>query len=538
MTTKAEWGRAFTPDTFDRSIETLDRVVAYCMQDCRTEAAASTVLGPLSPYERRVWELDQKINQRGVRVDVPFVEAAMKIVADATGPLTREFEELTGGLGVGQVEKIRDWCEGHGVVLTSLDKPTLAALGIGEDDDVPMAGAVSTLPAPVRRALEIRSWLGSSSIKKLPRMLATLGRDGRCRGLLQYHGAHTGLWSGRLWQPQNLPRGAVTIDDKPPDPVELAGAILTGDAAYVAALYGNPIAAVAAGLRGAIIPADGHHLAVGDFAGIQMRIVLALAGQYDKCDLLAAGHDVYLDMACDIYRVPRGSLTKKDVEKRQIGKNTVLGCGFQMGKDKFHQRYCSDQLIDFAEDAINAYRKVWAPKVPALWEGLGNAALKAVVDRSQTEAYGIVYEWVTEKDAWNVRNWLACHLPDGQTMWYYDPHVTQRGMPWDQTDVRMGWAFLAKELGVWKRVHAYGGVLTQNVVSKIARGLLVEAMFRCEAAGYPVVLNVHDEIVAEPKAGHADAKAFQDLMAQPTPYSRAIRVPIAVEEFISDRYHK
>jgi len=212
----------------------------------------------------------------------------------------------------------------------------------------------------------------------------------------------------------------------------------------------------------------------------------------------------------------------------------VLGCGFQKGGDTFHDKYCPHMPIKFAHEVVDAYRQSWAPLVPKLWRGLQDAALSAVYNQSHAESHGIAYEFVQS----GMHKWLACHLPDGQTMWYYDPHIAHRAMPWDETDVRMGWSFMSWKDGQWKRIHAYGGLLTENAVQKFARGLLVEAMYRCEAAGFPIILTVHDAIMAEPLSVNADWSVFKSIMEETTAAAKAYGVPIAVEGYVGNRWRK
>lgn len=547
MTKKAqkEKGLVYSPSHFDRSPETLARVIQYCTQDCTVEAELAEVAGELSPYEHAVWHWDQVINRRGVRLDTQFIQAAIRVVAEASRELTTEFVATTGGIEPGQLARLGEWCARQGVTIESFDKAHMAALGIGgadndDETDTGTVGSVPELPENVQRMLVIRAMLGSSSVKKLPRMLQCVGSDGRSRGLVQYHGAGTGRWAGRLWQPHNLPRGLITIrndkgKDVPPDPKLLYRAIMTGDHNWVRELFGDAIKAVATNLRSAVIPDPGHMLVDGDFSGIEMRTVLGIAGQHDKTDMLAAKHDVYLDMACDIYGVPKGSLTKDDVEKRTIGKNTVLGCGFQMGGDTFHTKYCPHMPQEFADEVVDAYRKKWAPKVPKLWKALQEAALEAVINRGRVETvYGIAYEYVQKGN----HKWLLCHLPDGQIQRYYDPVLSQRRMPWDNEDVRLGWSYMAWKDGRWKSMHAYGGLLTENAVQKIARGFLVEAIIRLDTNGFPVVLTVHDSILAEPLSAHADWETYKQIMIEPTRTSTQYRIPIATEGFVDDRWRK
>jgi DNA polymerase len=518
--------------------EKRDRIAQYCDQDVRVERQIEQRVGRLGAHERKIWMYDQIINQRGVRLDMAFVRAALRVVERATGPLQREFADLTGGIGSGQVAKVLEWCRGQGVEVDNLQKGTITALlGTEEDDSDATAGLISNLddevgvsrtgplPAGVHRVLTIRQMLGSASVKKLQRMLACVGDDGRARGLLQYHAASTGRWGGRLLQPQNFPRG----DDglrKRATPEQVVDAIMSEDPEYVEAVLGLPaIEAVASALRFALIPDPGKVFLVGDYAGIEMRIVLALAGEYDKCEMLAAGHDVYLDMACDIYNRPRGSLTKDHVAERTIGKNTVLGCGFGMGATKFHARYCPDQSEDFAYNVVQAYRQQWAPKVPKLWYALDAAALAAVRGQPTTE-YGVLYR--------QEGDWLTARLPSGwQKLWYFAPQLGR-----DEMFNRNCWTYRAMKMGKMVNAKAYGGLLTENAVQALARGLLCGGVQRLEQAGFPVVLTVHDEIVCEVDEGSADLAGFKQLMEQRSPWAETMQIPVQVEEWQGDRYRK
>lgn len=535
---------------FDRSPESLQRVEDYCVTDTDAEAEAIAAIGSLSPYEREVWLLDQTINQRGVLLDAEYIAACIRIVDQVTEQLTAEFVTLTG-VNPTQRDKVLRWAQDQGAPISSLNASTLDNLfgseesedvGSGLDEDVQ---TLPNLPQPVLRALQIRRVLGSASIKKLRRMQFCAAPDGRSRGLVEYHGAGTGRWAGRLWQPHNLVRGKVKLPsvDKegkpttsPPSPAALKQCLLTGDAEYVRLFFPDPIAAVSSGLRHAVIPTPGCAFHSADFSGIEMRFVLAVAGQHDKCALLASGKDVYLDMACDIYDVPKGTFNKNDhVYERTLGKNTVLGCGFQMWADTFQERYCQDRDIEFAKSVVLAYRKQWAPKVPYVWYELEELALRAVSDttgrRYEHKDYRISYQ----RYSYGGRDWLVSILPDGQLMWYYNPQYDPTGGRYNNSPV---WTYDTMKLGQWKRVQAYGGLLTENYIQKLARGLLFTAMKLVEKAGYPVVLTVHDEILSERAGG--DQKAYEQIMAsagEVEPY-RSIGVPVQVEGWTGDCYRK
>lgn len=560
--TQAEWKRRFPAGTYDRSPETIERVVRYCFQDDKVELELSRRIGPLSAYERPVWVLDQKMNQRGLLIDRPYIHACKAIVREASKPLFAEFQKTTG-LAPTQTIALVKWCQANGAPqVDSLAKDKLKALGIvgleTDDDEIDddMEGAasvpdVSSLPHVVQRVLSIRAVLGSTSIAKLDRMLLCANADGRIRNSLEYHGAGPGRWAGRLFQPHNFPRGKIEGGH---DPEQLVQAILVARAdpaaaaAYIDALYGDPIAAVASGLRHALVAGDGHLFNTGDFAGIEARVVLALAGQHDACnDLVTMGSGVYLKAAEGIYNIPVGTWSgseariaaakKEHVAEYVIGKNTVLGCGFGMGWKTFRNRYCADQPEQFAKDVVGWYRKTWAPLVPKLWggplygdAGLEDAALRAMQIRGRAEAYGIEYVWHPHA--------LEMRLPDGQTMWYHGATLSERAMPWEPNGPKhSAWFYWSWKNG-WKTVWAYGGLLVENAVQKIARGLLCAAMHRLEANNLPLVLTVHDECMSEVPQERSDHKAYEQIMAEPTAYARAIKIPIAVEGWVGRRYRK
>ena len=530
----------------------------YCLDDCRAQKGLRERVGTLSPAERQVWLLDQRINERGVLLDMDLIDKMQKVVDDATIPLVAEFQQITGGLKLGSV-KLKLWCHDRGVLIPNMQKDTLAAWLKEEDDDVEdyeeLAGedeadVVSEMPDEVRRALHIKQLVGSASVKKLARARYCVSMDGRARGLLQYHGAGPGLWAGRLLQPQNFPRGTITANDKE-EPEDFAdrkvAALMTGDADHVAATIGSPVETVVSSLRHIIIPSPGRELVVGDFAGIQARIALAAAGQHDKTALMSSGADVYIDLACDIFSMekPDWSLGKKVLkpwidafksqhnEKRQYGKNSVLGLGFQMGKDKFRKRYASEQTLEFCERIVTTYRKEWAPLVPKLWYGLAEAACDTVHYRTPHEAYGVLYQL---EDMW-----LTARLPSGRKLHYFNPQPIRKTMPWstpDAPDVRRAWTYQAKKMGKWLTIDAFGGLLTENLASGLARDLLVTAMFKCEKNGLPIVLTVHDEIVSDAERRPDNAKVLKQIMEDRPKWAVDMQVPVESETWAALRYRK
>lgn len=523
----------------------------YCADDCRAQQGLRERLGPLSPAERQVWLLDQRINERGFCIDLDLVDKMQKIVDEAKVPLLAEFTKLTGIKKLGS-PTLRPWCAERGVHLPNLQKETIAAL-LKEDteDEDTYSDTTETglddieLPPDVRHVLHIKSLIGSSSITKLARARECVGGDGRARGTLQYHGAGPGLWAGRLLQPHNFPRGTLTAIKKESGTDFIArklDALNTGDWKYVEAMVGPAVETVVSSLRHIIVPSRGRELVVGDFAGIQARIALAAAGQHDKTALMASGADVYIDMACDIYKMPKFDTRNEALvkefkaqynERRQIGKNTILGLGFQMGWKKFKLRYCKEQPDDFAEGVVKLYREEWAPAVPKLWYGLDAAARDTVWDRTPHEAYGVLFEL---EDMW-----LTARLPSGRKLHYFNPQTIRKEMPWstpDAPDVRRAWRYQAVKNKHFQWIDAFGGLLTENLASGLARDLLVHSMFRCEKNGLPIVLTVHDEIIADAEPRLDNAKILKQIMEDRPQWAVDMQIPVEAETWAGPRYKK
>lgn len=521
---------------YDRSPEAMARVDSYVDGDVAAEVGLHNRIGWLPPGERRVWLLNQKVNERGIRLDMPFIRAAQKVVDHAAVPLLKEFAALTGGLKPSQDDKFKKWLAANGCAVTSLDKEHMVVLlgesidGEDEDAEVHDPGAyVPVLTPDVRRALVIRQLIGSASVKKLARMEMCVCANGRAKGLLQYHGTGPGRSAGRLFQPHNFPRGTIKVGGEAPIPQEVVDAILTEDPDYVEMMFGvGATEVVVSALRYAMVPEKNRVFIAGDYAGIQARTVLAVAGQHDKTAVMAAGKDIYIDMAEQIYK--RKIDKKKDPAERQTGKNSVLGLGFQMGAAKFRLKYAKDETLAFCQRVVDVYRKEWAPGVPKVWYGLQDAAVSTVHTRRPHEAFGVEYRM---EDLW-----LSARLPSGRKIWYFNAKPIVKAMPWDDTDIRQAFTYQATKMGQLRTIDAFGGQLTENVIMGIERDLMTCAMLKCEANAMPVVLEVHDEIVVEPLKVDADEKAFEQIMLDVEPWARQIQIPIAVETWVGDRYHK
>lgn len=516
-----------------------ERLYAYCRQDVVVERAVAERIRPLSDYERKVYLLDQRINDRGVLIDRPLVEAAQKIVATGVARANEELESLTGVGAVTKVQDIRVWVTAQGIALDDLTKATVRDLLQGEDG----------LPPDVIRVLEIRQEAGKTSNAKLDSMLAYAGKEDRARGLLLYHGAGTGRWSGKGPQPQNYPRGTVKEVER------FIPSVLAGDYDGIAAEE-PPLAVISSMLRGMLRAAPSHRLLAGDYAQIEARIVAWFAGQWDLVDLFESGGRIYEEMAADIYSVPVEEIENPS-ERRTIGKSSVLGCGFQMGPDRFAEdvqtktgivltrgaRDDDGELlpgeVDEAARAVHGYRTRY-PRIPELWSELNAAAFSAVSNPGKVYTAGVggVVKYTKRGQ------FLWCQLPSGRFLAYALPAIQMVDPPWEKDKEEkdrkkrpaVTYATVDGYTRKWRRVAAYGGLLTENIVQATARDLMAAAMLRVEAAGYPVVLTVHDEIVCEVPEGKGSLEEFVNLLR--TRPKWAARIPVAAEGWEGERYRK
>jgi DNA polymerase len=500
----------------------LERVAAYNRIDILAlEAMRARGLGHLSAAEQAVWELDQKINARGIAIDTAFVKAAKRIADQVMGEAVAEFVSLTKGVLPSQVQKIREWLRDQRCALPNLESETVSE------------ALETALPGDVRRVLEIRQIAAAASLKKLDAMLACAGPDGRARGLLQYHGAVTGRWSGQLIQPQNFPRPTLEID-----PEELTAAVKTGDPVALSH-WGKPVDVLVSSVRCALTAAEGKLFGAGDFSMIEACVLLALAGQRDKCALIAQGVDVYRDMAATIYGLDRAAfmaisedeLSPEQAEQRRIGKSGVLSCGYGIGGEGFYRRFCrhTEGGRELATRIIGVYRNQWAPAAPRLWRDLEWAARQAMLRPNMTANAdcGVVYRLTTRAGL----PCLVCELLNGKLLHYANARLGGH----DKFD-RPRWVYDAYRQGRWDTYEPYGGQLTEHVVSALARELLVDRMFALEAAGYPIVFTVHDEIVVE-RTGVAK-ETMERIMSERPPWAEKLGVPVKAKAWVGKRYRK
>ena len=486
----------------------LDELYAYCKQDVVTERAIKNYIlkyKPMGEHERAVWLLDQEINWRGVGIDVPNVENALDLIIATAERLNASVVDLTDGAlsGVGSRAQVMSWCRDQGYRLGGYDKNAILT-----------ALADPALPANVRDVLKVRQTLGKASTSKYLAMQNLAGADHRARGVFSYHGAQTGRWAGRGFQPQNLPRPAFKdadtcvqlFDQRDPELLEM--------------LYGDPMVALSSTLRSMIVPAQGKRLLVVDFNAIEARVLAWLAGEQAPLDVFASGQCIYCHAATSIYG---RTITKADQAERQIGKVAVLALGYQGGVGAF-QTMAAAYRVEIEDELADDIKVKWRKankNIVRFWYALEEAANNAVKHRGHAfDAGPITFKCHGD--------FLFAKLPSGRRLAYYQPRLGNNGLEFWGTDSRLG--------GRWAKLDTYGGKLAENITQAVARDLLADAMLRVEAAGYPVVMHVHDEIVSEVPKDFGSLAEFEELICQMPDWAAGL--PMAVEGFECERYRK
>jgi DNA polymerase len=334
-------------------------------------------------------------------------------------------------------------------------------------------------------------------------------------------------------QPQNFPRGTIK------DMNLLVQLIKYGDPELLEAVFGNQMEAVSSALRGMLIAEEGHTLFVSDFSNIEARVVMWCAGQEDALEAFRKndrkeGPDIYCVMAEKLYGRPINK--KDDPDERGSGKVTILGCGYQMAaprlKEQAKSQYGVELTLDRAEFLVNTFRTEYS-LVPIFWQGVQDAAMEALNKPGARITFRCVTFQVVEDAA---GKWLTCKLPSGRLLWYFNPRIEEVEKEWGKVWNIAYEGRNNKQQGIWSTVYTYGGMLTENIVQAIARDIMVESMYLVEAAGYTLILTVHDEVVAEVPIGFGNIKEFDRIMAV-TPHW-APGCPVAAEGWVGPRYKK
>jgi DNA polymerase len=465
----------------------------------------------LTAPERSLWLLDQRINDRGVAVDRDLATAALRAAQRAGRALAEEISILTGGAVANTTQrgKTLDHLRSIGLETDDLKKGTVKALLTG-----------TAISPQVRAMLEIRLQAAATSPAKYRTLLQATSSDGRLRGTLQFCGAtRTGRWGGRLFQPQNLPRPTLKQSE-----IDIGVAAMKADIEDV--LFSNVMELCTSAVRGCLVAPEGKKLVIADLSNIEGRMLAFLAGEEWKLD---AFRDFDKGIGPDIYKLAYAKsfgIEPEDVTKdqRQLGKVQELALGYQGGLGAF-STMAALYGVDLPEDTINALVGAWRkahPKTKSLWYNCENAAKNAIQNPGQNHKAGkLVFRFDD--------SWLRVMLPSQRYLCYPNAEVDDIG--------KLSYEGTNQYTRKWERLETYGGKLVENATQAASRDILAYGMKAAEAAGYTVVLHVHDELLTEVPDNELFAvDKLAGIMA--TGPQWAVGLPLAAAGFETHRYRK
>ena len=448
------------------------RFVEYCRRDVEVEQAIYYRLRdfPVTAFERRVWALDARINERGVQVDTDLAEAAIAVDEAFTTTHAAEMQRLTGLDNPNSVAQLKDWLSAVGVNVDSLNKATVQDLKAKVSDPT------------TRRVLELRQLLGKTSTTKYAAMTNAVCKDSRVRGLLQYYGAgRTGRWAGRLVQVQNLPQNHLNgiadvrelVKQRDLDTLELA--------------FDSVPDVLSQLIRTAFVAKPGCTFLVADYSAIEARVIAYLAGEKWRQEVFANGGDIYCSSASAMFKVP---VVKHGINGhlRQKGKIAELACGYGGGVGAL-KAFGADKM-GLTEDEMQQIVTQWraaSPTIPRFWRDVESAAKRVLNNPGRTATVPCGVKYRMDDDA------LRCLLPSGRVLSYWGA--------WLDSDGSICFMGQNQTTRQWEKTETWGGKLVENIVQAYARDCLAVAMVRLEAEGWHICFHVHDEVIVEAPEG-------------------------------------
>lgn len=487
----------------------------YCLQDVVADYEIHKEIikqgGLEEDIEQHIWRLDQEVNHRGVRFDIDRVNDAMVIIDQVEKKLNKEVFKISKGVleDTNSRKQVLSFCAAIGEPLEGYTKGYLSET-LKKGDLNPI----------VRRLIEIRLMLGRTSLAKYKAIPPILDGRKRAVGLLQYYGSHTGRWSGRQFQPQNLPRGFFK------NPENIIDLLKYRDLDLLELIFDDATLALSSCIRGMIIADKGKRLIVSDYSAIEGRVLAWLAGQEDVLNVFRNDGKIYEYTASIIYGVKVGQVSK---DQRFIGKVATLALGYQGGANAFKkmaEQFGTDIDPVFAESIKNNWRSSNS-EIVNFWYALNDIVLKAIRTPGSTYTYRSKYTSIACKVN---RNFLLIKLPSGRHLHYYKPRI-EKGKYGDKITY---WG-VDSTTRQWTKQDTYGGKLAENVTQAVSRDLTAIAMMTLNKK-YPVVLMVHDEVISEVDKDKCDLDNFNSIMKTIPSWAKGL--PIEVEGYVSKRYRK
>jgi len=468
---------------------------------------------PLPDHEWKLWALDQRINDRGVRLDPVLFRQAIACDEQYEARLVAEAKEITGLDNPNSLQQLKEWLAERGLETPDgLSKEHMPVLLDRAPDD------------ETRRVLELRQEMSKTSVDKYNAMERSMCADERARGLLQFCGANrTWRWAGRIIQVQNLPQNKIE------DLAMARETLRNGDFEMLELMFGPPPFVLSQLIRTAFIPSRGCRFIVSDFAAIEARVIAWLANEHWVLDVFRGHGKIYEATAAQMFKVPFETITKghANYQLRAKGKVATLACGYQGGPNALIAMGALKSGI--SEEELPALVKQWReanPNIVNLWYAAEDAAVTAVREKTTVKlAHGVQYRYAPGV--------LFADLPSGRSLAYVNPRIKpdpkfgKDGLVFDGMDQ------VKKK---WMSHRTYGGRLVENLVQAIARDCLAESLMRLDSEGYKIVMHVHDEVVLDVSVGIGSVEKVVEIMGRPIVWAPGL--PLSAAGFECNFYMK
>lgn len=494
------------------------KLFKYCIADVESEYTLSKAIPHLPKSEQRIWQVNNKINDRGFCVDVKSARIAIKFVEKYKNNILRRTVKLTNGELYSPLQRdaVLAWLREQGTILPNLQADTVTRALKNKD-----------LPKKSIKLLKLRQDISRSSTAKLNRLIVGADSDKRLRGTLLYHGASTtGRFSGKRFQPHNMRRKKIDKD------VVTGIFKLLADKDYEAFKhqYKDVNTTLSKVIRSFIKASPGKELICADYSSIEGRVLAWVAGEKYIIDNYKKGKCAYCFFASQIYSVPYDEILsgykkgdKEYTEMRFNGKTGELACGYQ-GSEKAVLNFAPNMPLKQRKYIVKVWRRN-RPKTVKLWYKLEECALRAVQYPGHVFKYRSIKFKVQD-------NTLHCLLPSGRVLFYHQPKLVKVRTPWGDYKTSVSY-MSAKRM----RKILYGGLWSENIVQAIARDILALALVRVEKANYPIIFHVHDEIICEMIKGLGSVAELCKLLIK-SPGKWAKNLPLAADGFKAIRYGK
>lgn len=483
----------------------------YCKQDVEVERAIRNKLSRFinTRKEKLLWNVDQKINDRGVRIDTEFVEQAIRCDQEHHDRCLRRAVEITSLENPKSVAQLKAWVEEtEGMYLENLNKATVQEL-------------IHEIQNPeVKEVLKLRADLSKTSTKKYETMIKAKCEDDRVRGLFQFYGANrTGRFAGRLVQVQNLPQNHLKD-------LALARALVKdGDFKTLDLLFGNTPATLSELIRTAFIPSEGRRFIVSDFSAIEARVIAWLADEKWRMDVFATHGKIYEASASQMFHVPIESIVKGS-PLRQKGKVSELALGYAGGVGAL--KTMGALAMGVPEEELQGLVDGWraaSPNIVKFWWDVEKAVRMAIADKPSRLQYRLSFE--------KQGGILFIGLPSGRKLAYVnprlepDPKFSREGIVYDGQN---------QTTKKWEKIRTYSGKLAENIVQAVARDCLAESMMQLDQLGFDIVMHVHDEVILDVEKGRSSAEEIAEIMGRPIDWAPGLL--LRADAYETDFYQK